>query len=55
MKAATGELSLTVITVVLIGFILGGFYLFWPTITKTISQQWKDNTTTNNKDANWEG
>ena len=46
MKAATGELSLTVITVVLIGFILGGFYLFWDNLIKpTIEKQWNDNTT----------
>ena len=36
MKAATGELNLTLITVIAIGAILGLFYLLWPQIRDRI-------------------
>lgn len=40
MKEATGELNMTVITLVAIGAIGALFYLFvWPMIQKTIAQQ----------------
>ena len=41
MKAASGELNLTVITLIAIAAI-SAFFLtfFWPTIKNTINQQW---------------
>ncbi len=40
MKAATGELNLTVITMLAIGAVIGFFWLMWPTIKETINSQW---------------
>ena len=40
MKAATGELQLTVITVIAIALIAGVFYGLWPSIKNTITTQW---------------
>jgi nitrogen fixation-related uncharacterized protein len=41
MKAATGELNLTVITIVAIGLVAGLFYAFlWPNIKKQIEDNW---------------
>lgn len=41
MKAATGELNLTVITIVAIGLVAGLFYVFlWPSIEKQIKDGW---------------
>lgn len=40
MKAATGELSLTVITVVAIGIIAALFAALWPTIRDKIQGAW---------------
>ena len=41
MKAATGELNLTVITIVAIAAIMAFFTaLLWPRIKATISDQW---------------
>ena len=45
MKEATGELNMTVVTIVLIGFIAAFFAFFWPTIQETIQDTWNDNTT----------
>ena len=42
MKAATGELNLTVITLIAIGAVIGFFWLMWPTIKNTISNSWSD-------------
>ena len=42
MKAATGELNLTVITLIAIGAVIGFFWLMWPNIKNTISNQWED-------------
>lgn len=48
MKAATGELNLTVITVIAIAAVMGFFsLLMWPKIQTTIKQQWDK---TNNTD-----
>lgn len=46
MKAATGELNLTVITIIAIGAVIAFFWAFWPTIQDTVRTQW-DNATTN--------
>ena len=40
MKAATGELNLTVITLVAIGAVIGFFWAMWPTIRDTMNKQW---------------
>lgn len=43
MKAASGELSLTVITIVAIGLVIAFFTTaLWPRIQGNIDQQWTD-------------
>lgn len=40
MKEATGELNMTVITIIAISVIAGIMALMWPTITNTIKSSW---------------
>ena len=40
MKAATGELNLTVITIIAIAAVIAFFWAMWPTIQNTINTQW---------------
>lgn len=40
MKAATGELNLTVITMLAIAAVIGFFWVMWPNITNSINTQW---------------
>ncbi len=40
MKAATGELNLTVITLIAIGAVIGFFWMMWPQIQGAINKQW---------------
>lgn len=40
MKEATGELNMTVITIVAIAVIAGIMALMWPSITNTIRNSW---------------
>lgn len=41
MKAATGELNLTVITIVAIALVIGFFTaILWPNIKESINTQW---------------
>jgi hypothetical protein len=42
MKAATGELNLTVITLIAIGAVIGFFWFLWPTIRNSINDQWNN-------------
>ncbi len=42
MKAATGELQLTVITMIAIAAIIGFFWLLWPAIKNSINSQWSN-------------
>ncbi|MBR2828121.1 MAG: hypothetical protein IKE70_02700 [Bacilli bacterium] len=42
MKAATGELNLTVITIIAIGAVIGFFWFMWPSISNSIQDQWND-------------
>ncbi|HIR49187.1 MAG TPA: hypothetical protein IAB35_04325 [Candidatus Faecimonas gallistercoris] len=42
MKAATGELNLTVITLIAIAAIIGFFWLMWPNIQSAINKQWQN-------------
>lgn len=45
MKEATGELNMTIVTIVLIGVIAAFFAFFWPTIQQSIQDTWNDNAT----------
>lgn len=45
MKAATGELNLTVITLIAIAAVIGFFWIMWPAIKNTIGNQWNTVTT----------
>lgn len=40
MKEATGELNMTVITIIAIGAIIALFWFMWPTIKNTIQNTW---------------
>ena len=53
MKAATGELNLTVITMIAIAAIIAFFWFMWPNIKNSIQDQWGDASTNNraNSDA----
>lgn len=42
MKAATGELNLTVITLIAIAAVIGFFWLMWPNIQNAINSQWSN-------------
>lgn len=42
MKAATGELNLTVITLIAIAAVIGFFWFMWPSIKNSINNQWED-------------
>ncbi len=50
MKEATGELNMTVVTIVMIGLIAAFFAIFWPMIQEQIQGQW--DTTVNNANPN---
>ena len=47
MKAATGELQLTVITLIAIAAVIGFFWFMWPNIRNTIQNQWSNVQSTN--------
>ena len=51
MKAASGELNLTVITLIAISAVLAFFWLMWPSIENTVKKQWND-ISTNDKSKN---
>ena len=40
MKAETGELNLTVITLIAISAVIAFFWAFWPTIKNSVAKQW---------------
>ncbi len=40
MKAATGELNLTVITLIAIAAIVAFFWVLWPSIADSLNNQW---------------
>lgn len=42
MKEATGELNMTVITIIAIGAVIAFFWLMWPQIKNTISSSWNN-------------
>ncbi len=51
MKAASGELNLTIITIIAIGAVLAFFWLLWPTIQNSISGEWTNATTNKTSDV----
>lgn len=40
MKAATGELNLTVITLIAIAAVIAFFWAMWPNIQNSLNTQW---------------
>jgi hypothetical protein len=42
MQAATGELNLTVITLIAIAAVIGFFWLMWPNIQNSLNTQWSN-------------
>lgn len=40
MKAASGELNLTVITLIAIAAVIGFFWIMWPNIQNSLNTQW---------------
>jgi hypothetical protein len=42
MKDATGELNLTVITLVAIAAVIGFFWVMWPKIQESLNAQWSN-------------
>lgn len=42
MKEATGELNMTVVTIIAIGAIIAFFWFLWPQIKNTINDQWNN-------------
>ena len=42
MKEATGELNMTVVTIIAIGAIIAFFWVMWPKIQESINGQWDD-------------
>ena len=49
MKEASGELNLTVITLIAIGAVIGFFWIMWPKIKNSINTQWNNISTYQNK------
>ena len=44
MKEATGELNMTVVTIIAIGAVIAFFWVMWPGIQNTINNMWNDTT-----------
>lgn len=42
MKEATGELNMTVVTIIAIGAIIAFFWVMWPNIQNTINSTWNN-------------
>lgn len=42
MKEATGELNMTVVTIIAIGAIIAFFWFMWPSISNSIDDMWSD-------------
>ena len=40
MKEATGELNMTVVTIIAIGAVIAFFWFMWPSIKNTINGTW---------------
>ena len=55
MKEATGEMNMTVVTIIAIGAIVAFFWFMWPQIQQAITGQWgeiNDVCVDNNNDGN---
>lgn len=48
MKEATGELNMTVVTIIAIGAIIAFFWFMWPQIRSSITNQWNSISDTSN-------
>ena len=48
MKEASGELNMTLITIVAIAALAAIMYAFWPSIKNTINAKWGETTTNAN-------
>ena len=46
MKEATGELNMTVVTIIAIGAVIAFFWVMWPKIQETINGTWDNISTT---------
>lgn len=55
MKEASGELNMTVVTIVAIAAILGFFWAFWPRIQISIRDGWDTATTGGDNSHNIDG
>ena len=51
MKEATGELNMTVVTIIAIGAIIAFFWFMWPLISNTITDMWNQISDTTNVNA----
>ena len=40
MKEATGEMNMTVVTIIAVAAIIAFFWFMWPSIKNTITGQW---------------
>ena len=48
MKEATGELNMTVVTIIAIGAIVAFFWFMWPQIKNAITDHWDNISNTDN-------
>jgi hypothetical protein len=59
MKEATGELNMTVVTIIAIGAIIAFFWVMWPQIKNTIGNTWNsvsnEGATTCGEQQYWDG
>jgi len=53
MKEATGELNMTVITIIMIGAILAFFWFMWGQIKGKVQDQWDDATDSTDRSYNY--
>jgi len=51
MKEATGELNMTVVTIIAIGAIIGFFWIMWPRIQDAINDNWDSTNACTERDA----
>ena len=52
MKEASGELNMTLITIIAVGIIGAIFYALYPVIKNAISNQWSSNSTQGSGEIN---
>ena len=54
MKEATGEMNMTLVTIIAVGAILAFFWILWPTIKNTVSGQWTGTSQDCGSDMTWD-